>query len=133
MLTVSNADTSADDYAGPDQLNVKGNPNLSHGKKTFLNQFNTAAFSSPAEGTRGNSGLGTIHGPGQNNVDLSLSKTFKIWESISANVRADAYNAFNHTQWTGAETTNMYSGQQFGQATGAREARITQLSMKLSF
>jgi hypothetical protein len=133
MLTVQNWDTSADDYAGPDQLNVKGNPNLSHGNKTFLNQFNTAAFSSPAEGTRGNSGLGTIHGPGQNNVDLSLSKTFKIWESISANIRVDAYNAFNHTQWTGAETTNMYSGQQFGQATGAREARITQISMKVSF
>lgn len=133
MLTVSNADTSANDFAGPDQLNVNGNPNLSHGKKTFLKQFNTAAFSSPAEGVRGNSGLGTVHGPGQNNVDLSLSKTFKICEDINANIRADAYNALNHTQWTGAETTNMYSGQQFGQATGAREARITQLSVKLSF
>lgn len=132
-LTVENESTTAADYAGPDTMNVSGNPSLSHGKKTFLHQFNTSVFSVPANGVRGNSGLGTVQGPGQNNVDLSLAKNFNIWRTLKANIRADAFNAFNHSQWTGAETENEYSGKQFGQATGAREARITQVSMKVSF
>lgn len=132
-LTAQNWSTTAADYAGPDELMVSGNPNLNHGKKDFLHQFNASVFTAPPNGTRGNSGLGTIQGPGQNNTDLSLAKDFKVWESLNMNIRADAYNAFNHSQWTGAQTANEYSGQQFGQATGAREARITQVSMKISF
>jgi hypothetical protein len=76
-------------------------------------------------------------------VDLSLSKTFKIWESINANIRADAYNAFNHSQWTSVQTTSTKSNSTnigsdpskiyFGTVTGSREARITQISMKISF
>lgn len=132
-LTVQDWSTSANDFAGPDELTVTGNPNISHGSKTFLKQFNPGVFTAPPNGTRGNSGLGTIQGPGQNNFDLSLAKTFKIWESLNASFRADAFNAFNHTQWTGAQTANLYSGEEFGQATGAREPRITQLSLKVSF
>lgn len=132
-LTAQDWSTSANDFAGPDELLVSGNPNLSHGSKSFLQQFNTAAFTAPPNGVRGNSGLNTIQGPGQNNFDLSIAKTFKIWESLSANFRVDAFNAFNHTQWTGAQTANLYSGEDFGQATGSREARITQISLKLSF
>jgi hypothetical protein len=143
MTVVNGWGTSAEDFAGFDQLNVTGNPNISHGKKTFTQQFNSGAFSVPAEHLRGNSGLGTIQGPGQNNVDLSLSKTFKIWESINANIRADAYNAFNHSQWTSVQTTSTKSNSTnigsdpskiyFGTVTGSREARITQISMKISF
>lgn len=132
-LTAQDWSTSASDFAGPDQLMVSGNPNLGHGSKSFLNQFNTTVFTAPPNGIRGNSGLGTIQGPGQNNFDLSLAKAFKIWESLSANFRVDAFNAFNHTQWTGAQTANLYSGEEFGQATGSREPRITQISLKISF
>jgi hypothetical protein len=143
-LTVANGwGSSAEDFAGFEQLNVSWNPNISHGKKTFGQQFNPGVFSAPAEHVRGNSGLGNVQGPGQNNVDLSLSKTFKIWKSFNANLRADAYNAFNHSQWTSAQTTSTQSNGTnigldpsniyFGEVTGSREARITQLSMKLSF
>jgi hypothetical protein len=106
---------------------------------TYFNEFNTQKFSLPPNGVRGNSGLGTVRGPGQNNLDLSLAKTFPIHESINAQFRADAFNFFNHTQWNGAQTTfpyasvGNYGNVPFGQATGAREARILQVGLKLAF
>jgi len=49
-------------------------------------------------------------------------------------MRADAFNAFNHSQWNGVETSGPSNyGIPFGGVTGAREARITQVSLKLSF
>jgi hypothetical protein len=70
---------------------------------------------------------GTVRGPGQNNVDLSLAKTFPIDESVNTQFRAGAFNFFNHTQWNGAQTTYPYVP--FGQAPGARGARILQVGL----
>jgi hypothetical protein len=47
-------------------------------------------FSMPPNGVRGNSGPGTVRGPGQNNLDLSLAKTFRIHETNNVQFRADA-------------------------------------------
>ena len=71
---------SAEDGAGFDELNVSGHTNIGHFNKTPFRQFNTSAFSVPAMRVRGDSGLGTVRGPGQNNLDLSLAKTFPIRE-----------------------------------------------------
>jgi len=138
-LTVVNTLTSAADFAGFDEMFVSGDPNIGHSQKSFSNLFHAAAFSLPPNGVRGNSGLGTVRGPGQNNVDLSLAKTFVLHENWHVEFRADAFNAFNHTQWNGTQTTypyapvGNYGNVPFGQATGAREARITQIALKLAF
>lgn len=138
-LTIQNQQTSANDFAGLDEMFVSGDPNLSHGSKTLTQQFNVSAFTAPPNGVRGNSGLGTVRGPGQNNIDLSLAKIFPIYERFHAEFRADAFNAFNHTQWNGAQTTypfasvGNYGNIPFGSATGAREARIMQVGLKLQF
>ena len=132
-------ETSANDYAGLDELNVSGDPNLSHGDKTLAEQFNVAAFSAPPNGVRGNSGLGTVRGPGQDNLDLSVAKTFPIVERFHAEFRTDAFNALNHTQWNAIQTTYPYASVgnygniPFGSAAGAREARILQVALKLQF
>ena len=127
--------SSAQDGAGFDELNVSGNPNLGHGQKSFSRQFDTSRFSIPSMNVRGNSGLGTVRGPGQNNVDLSIAKTFRLYESLHLEFRADAFNALNHTQWNGVNTTYPSGSAQypFGQVNGAREARIGQLGAKLVF
>ncbi len=128
--------SSAQDGAGFDELNVSGNPNgIGHFKKTPFVQFDTSKFSVPAMNVRGNSGLGTVRGPGQNNVDLSLAKTFPIYERFHMEFRADAFNAFNHSQWTGVNTTYPDGSSQFpfGMVNGAREARIGQVAAKLVF
>jgi Carboxypeptidase regulatory-like domain/TonB dependent receptor len=127
--------SSAQDGAGFDELNVTGSPNIGHFQKTIFRQFNTAAFSVPAMNVRGNSGLGTVRGPGQNNLDLSLAKTFNIYRTLHLEFRADAFNALNHSQWTGINTTYPSGSTQypFGQVNAAREARIGQLGAKLVF
>ena len=127
--------SSAQDGAGFDELNISGNPNIGHFKKTFFRQFDTSKFSVPPMNVRGNSGLGTVRGPGQNNLDLSLAKTFPIFETLHLEFRADAFNALNHTQWTGVNTTYPSGSTQypFGQVNGAREARIGQVGAKLVF
>jgi hypothetical protein len=127
------------DYAGADELNLSGNPNLSHWSKTFFQQFDTSAFSVPQNGIRGNSGLGNVRGPGQNNLDLSIGKTFQLFEGLHADLRGDFFNALNHSQWTGVQTiypyasVGNYGNIPFGQVTGSREARITQLALKIAF
>jgi hypothetical protein len=104
--------SSVQDGAGFDELNVSGDPNMMD--------------------VRGDSGLGTVRGPGQNNLDLSLAKTFSLYERLHLEFRGDAFNALNHTQWT---TT--YPGGDaefpFGMLNGAREARIGQVGAKLVF
>ncbi len=95
----SGCGSSAQDGAGFDELNVSGNPNdIGHWSKTAYRQFDTSKFSVPPMNVRGNSGLGTVRGPGQNNLDLSLAKTFSIYENLHLEFRGDAFNALNHTQ-----------------------------------
>ena len=127
--------SSAFDNAGFDELDMSGDPNLGHGQKTPLRQFNTSAFSIPAMDVRGNSGLGTVRGPGQNNLDFSLAKTFSLYENLHMELRADAFNALNHTQWNNIVTTFPSGNAQFpfGMVAGAREARIGQITAKLVF
>ncbi|HEX4005103.1 MAG TPA: TonB-dependent receptor [Acidobacteriaceae bacterium] len=128
--------SSAQDGAGFDELNVSGNPNsLGHFSKTAHKQFDIAAFSVPAMNVRGNSGLGTVRGPGQNNVDLSLAKTFPIVERLHLEFRGDAFNVFNHTQWTGVNTTYPSGDAEFpfGMVNSSREPRIGQVAAKLVF
>ena len=114
---------------------VSGNPNLSHGQKSFSHQFNTAAFSVPPQNVPGDSGFGAVRGPGQNRADISLAKTFPLYETVHLEFRADAFNAFNHTNWNGVNTTYPSGNTQFpfGQVNGANEARIVQVAAKVVF
>jgi hypothetical protein len=47
----------------------------------------------------GNSGVGTVLGPGQFNWDISILKNTKITERVNMQFRTDFYNAFNHPQF----------------------------------
>ncbi len=62
--------------------------------------LNAAAFAVPATGTFGNCGVGRYHGPGLSNVDLSIFKAFPIREAMRFEFRAEAFNAFNHANFT---------------------------------
>lgn len=127
--------SSAQDGAGFDELNITGNPNIGHGAKTFSRQFDASKFSVPAMNIRGNSGLGTVRGPGQNRVDFSIAKTFVLYENLHLEFRADAFNVFNHSQWNGINTTYPSGSTQypFGQANSAGDARIGQVAAKVVF
>jgi hypothetical protein len=122
------------------RIDVVGTAVLPRGQRTVLQFFNTSVFRLPAVGTIGDAGRWAIRGPGINQWDASLVKRFRVREPFQVQLRAEAYNAFNHTQFTSVNTTaqfNPATGAQvnpgFGQFTGAARPRIMQLAVRFSF
>jgi hypothetical protein len=65
-------------------------------------QFNTACFAPPQPGSNGNeSARYFLRNPPINNLDLSLSKRIGVIKDVKFEIRIDAFNALNHTQFTG--------------------------------
>ena len=104
--------------------------------------FNAACFTSPpiigADGIGtafGNSGTGIVDGPGQANLDLSLSKTVIVnWpiENSSIQFRAEFFNALNHPQFANPDTN--FTSPTFGVISStAINPRVIQLALKLAF
>jgi hypothetical protein len=60
------------------------------------NGCNRGPWSRPAPGTFGNVARNSFFGPHLFNADASLSKNFHISEKVSAQFRAELFNAFNH-------------------------------------
>ena len=79
----------------------------------------------------GNSGRNVVRGPGRNNFDLSLGRTFKISESKSVEFRSEMFNAFNHAQFFNPDHNGFDAN--FGQITQARDPRIVQFALKFYF
>jgi hypothetical protein len=100
----------------------------------YLNK--TGVFCAPqvvAGGTGyGGAGLGALLGPGQNNWDMSLAKTFKVKESQTVEFRTEFFNAFNHPQFVNP-SANVALGS-FGQigATSVNP-RLIQFALKYLF
>ena len=64
--------------------------------------FNPNTFSEEATGQLGDAGRNALHGPGLVNTDLNLSKRVYVSrdERRFLELRAEAYNVFNHTEFT---------------------------------
>jgi hypothetical protein len=98
-----------------------------------------AAFSYPTglqAGSRNN-----LRGPHYSNFNLGLGKYFPITEETRLQFRADAFNAFNHTNFTlpgisgTADISSPYNGGagNFGVISSAATARVMQFSLRLEF
>jgi hypothetical protein len=96
--------------------------------------FVMADFSQPATYTFGNLSRthGYLRGPGLRNFDLSVFKQFTIWERLKAELRAEAFNAFNTPQFSNPDTgvTNGTFGVISSQANSPRQIQI---ALKLLF
>jgi hypothetical protein len=134
---------------------IVGNPNLPSSQRTFNQWFNVAAFAEPTPipasacttagcppvtpANIGDSPTMPIRSPGTNNWSTSLFKNFTIKERLNLQFRAEAYNTFNHTQFSGVDTTIQYNakGQNIrasaGQITSARDPRVMQFALRLIF
>jgi hypothetical protein len=107
------------------------------GKLVF---FNTCLYHDPALGSFGDVGRNTLQGPGYQTWDFTAGKHFPIRERYTLEFRADLFNIFNHTNFllssSGPQNSNnstVLGAQQFGFLTAARDPRLVQLSLKLSF
>ena len=68
--------------------------------------FDTSAFAATRDGSQGfESGRNFLRVGPINSWDLALSKEFRIKERFKFEIRLDAFNAFNHTQFDGVNST----------------------------
>lgn len=94
-----------------DNANANGaseRPNVSgstSGPKSLKEYFNTSAFSVPTPYTYGDAGRNSLRGPGYTDVDFSLFRDFRFFERYTAQFRAEAYNLFNHPNFSNPDAT----------------------------
>jgi hypothetical protein len=88
--------------------------------------FDTSVFSAPEQNTWGNMTRNdSINGPGFWRVDLSLVKRFRFGDRMAVELRADAFNAFNHPAF--GNPNGSYGSATFGQVTGMDGSYIPRL------
>ena len=102
--------------------------------------FNPAAFINPATGSSsvtapyGTSFRNEVRGPSRANFDLSLAKVTPLYkERATLELRVDAFNLLNHTEFQGLDTSAADIGSTFGQVTSAYDPRILQVAAHLRF
>jgi hypothetical protein len=94
-----------------------------------------SAFLIPAANTFGNYPINTLFGPHFIQQDLTVAKTFRFTEQLGLTVRADATNAFNHTNLGGpnGDVQSANAGQITGLAFGGGNMRRMQFSATINF
>jgi hypothetical protein len=120
----SYADVVGDPHAKPDPSciapGIKG-----------VEFYNCAAFAQPTGLTFGNSRRNSLTMPHRTNFDMSVYKVFKPTEKFQMQFRAEAFNIFNHPQWS---SINSYVGtSNFLYTTGAHIPRVLQFAVRITF
>ncbi len=117
--------------------NILCNPNEG-GAGTLQQFFNTDCFErnplSTATGlsnTVGTSGRGVVNGPRTFRVDFTLTKNLRFGENIRLQLRGEAFNIFNTTNFRGLSTN--VTAANFGQVISVRDPRTLQFGVKFYF
>jgi len=99
--------------------------------ETMQQWFSTSSFAKPANGFFGDVGNGTIRGPGLIVFNMAAYKDFRLHEGLTLQFRSEFFNALNHTNWNGPNTS--LGAGTFGQITSAKDPRTGELALKLRF
>ncbi|WP_213804767.1 TonB-dependent receptor [Granulicella sp. dw_53] len=168
-FTISNSSTNGSGtFGNADRPNLVGDPNASvdsvTGAKTHTVQewFNTHAFALAATptttagvttysqtGQLGNAGRNIVTGPRYTELDMTLARSFPIYERVNGQFRVEGFNLANHPNFfnpltqgvqvpttftpngTGGVTTA--SSTTFGAITQANDNREFQFSLRILF
>jgi hypothetical protein len=117
--------------AGPLRPDLVGDPELPASDRTLTRWFNTAAFANPAPLTFGNSPRSVLRGPGLITTDVTIEKTIGHPAGRKLDVRVEAYNLLNHTNFNLPGFT--LGAADFGVISSARPARTIQLGARFGF
>ena len=106
----------------------------------------TAAGATGIVNVPGNAPRGAVDGPPTKRVDFTMAKSLRFSESVSLQLRAEAFNVFNHTNFRGLSTSRSIANQTscitpgvlvncagFGTVTTFRDPRVLQFGAKLYF
>jgi hypothetical protein len=110
-------------YSCPDRPDLVSTPTILNPRTAVFNGkndywFNPASFTHNAIGTLGNVGRGYLRGPGYWNTDFSIQKDTAITERMKIQLRLEAYNVLNHTNFANPNG-NVNSGN-FGRISAIR-------------
>jgi hypothetical protein len=93
----------------------------------------------------GNLSRDSIRAPGELDFDASVSKDFQLWRELNFQLRLDAFNVINHTNFTqpnsslsvstatNSTAADFHTNSSFGQITGTQPNRKLQLSGRFFF
>jgi hypothetical protein len=103
--------------------------------------FNGACFAkqTPAGATGipnvpGTASRGAVDGPPTKRVDFTLAKSFRLGENTSIQLRGEAFNVFNHTNFRNLSTSRAITNETlFGSVTSFRDPRVLQFGLKFLF
>jgi hypothetical protein len=101
---------------------------------TLQRWFDTSCFVAPPSYVFGNEGRNALIGPGRNNLDLGIHRTFKIpgRESMRLTVRGEGFNFFNHPQFGLPGSTIGNPGVGTISSTAVAN-RVVQLALRFAF
>jgi hypothetical protein len=117
---------------GADQMNVARGSLELQGRPGARGGFNASLLSLPALGDFGNARRRFFHGPGSDDTDLAVAKSTSIRDGKELEVRAEAFNVFNHAQFFGpASVEGNIGSADFGQIVSAASPRLMQVSGRL--
>ncbi|HEY1501071.1 MAG TPA: carboxypeptidase regulatory-like domain-containing protein [Acidobacteriaceae bacterium] len=109
----------------PGSLQLQGRPGAGPG-------FNTSLLSLPALGDFGDARRRFFHGPGSDNTDFAVEKSTTVLDGRELQIRAEAFNVFNHAQFFGPGSVEGNIGSAtFGQIVSAAAPRLMQVSARL--
>ena len=95
------------------------------------------SFALPSFGTFGNSQPGVLRGPKEVSFAAAVNKSFPIGESLGVQLRAEAFNVFNHVNINSINSTIFASqattASSFGYAASAGDMRQMEFSARVSF
>jgi hypothetical protein len=113
---------------------VPGPLELNHHPQNGNPYFNISNFGLQPLGTIGNVSPRYFFGPGLENWDMALQKYVAVTETSRIELRLDAFNVFNHTQFFGpTAVAGDVNASSFGQITAADPPRILQAAAKFVF
>jgi len=98
--------------------------------------LNPAAFGTPKLGTLGNLGRATLVLPPTSQFDAALSRIFRVRESQSIEIRAEAFSVLNNFRPgnpTGSVVDTNLNSPTFGKIRYALDPRIMQFALKYLF
>ena len=99
--------------------------------------FDPTSYAEPKAGYFGSCSVSSVYGPGEQNIDASLAKTFKVTEHQNLEFRSEFFNVFNHPILDapnngGINITNPNAGT-IGQINKSEGARNIQFALKYNF
>jgi hypothetical protein len=113
---------------------ISGPLDINKNPRSGRPEFNASLFAPEALGQLGNAARRSFYGPGIENFDMQISKTVRVTESKSFDIRLEAFNLFNHAQFYGPSSVDgEINDPNFGRIVSAAAPRLVQLAVKFHF